>query len=64
MTIVFDGCSSFEHFARITCKKKNKHGDPIFLLQIFNFLYMAVNWAKFEKIWIVHPFQVNYLNLL
>lgn len=29
---------------------KNKQGDPIFLLQFFNVLYMAVNYcAKFEK---------------
>ena len=29
---------------------KNSQGDPIFLLQFFNVLYMAVNYcAKFEK---------------
>ena len=47
MTIFLDGCSSFGHFGRNL--QKNKRGDPIFLLQIFNLLYMAVNWAKFEK---------------
>ena len=41
---------------------KNKHGDPIFLLHFFNLLYMVINCAKFEKkIWVVHPFQGNYL---
>ena len=29
--------------------QNNKHVDPIFLLQNFNLLYMAVSWAKFEK---------------
>ena len=29
---------------------KNKHDDPIFLLQFFSFLYMAVNYCvKFKK---------------
>ena len=28
---------------------ENKPGDPIFLLQVLNVLYMAVIWAKFEK---------------
>ena len=47
----------FEHFA---CNKEkvvsimgtqgeNKHVDPIFLLQFSNVLYMADNFAKFEK---------------
>lgn len=41
---------------------KNSQGDPIFLLQFFNVLYMAVNYcAKFEKIWIADHFQGNYL---
>ena len=41
---------------------KNKHGNPIFLWQLFNVLHMTVNCGKFEKkIWIVHPFQENYL---
>ena len=41
---------------------ENKHGDPIFLLQFLNVLYMADNCAKFEKkIWVVHPFQGNHL---
>ena len=28
---------------------ENKHVDPIFLLQFSNVLYMADNFAKFEK---------------
>ena len=41
---------------------KNSQGDPIFLLQFFNVLYMGVNYcAKFEKIWIADHFQGNYL---
>ena len=62
MTIFFDGCSSFGHFARNL--EKNSTVIPIFLLQIFNLLYMAVNWAKFEKNWIVHPFEASYHYLL
>ena len=43
---------------------ENNHGDPIFLLQFLNVLYnnMADICAKFEKNWIVHHFQGNYLN--
>ena len=62
MTIFFDGCSSFGHL--VGNLQKNKHVDPIFLLQNFNLLFMAVNWAKFEKNWIVHPFEASYLYLL
>ena len=40
---------------------KNKHSDPILLLQFMNVLYMVDIFVKFEKIWIVHPFQGNYL---
>ena len=57
---IFDGCLSFEHFARhqgetlrITrthpAGAKNMHGDPIFLLQFLNVLYMAGICVKFEK---------------
>ena len=28
---------------------KNRHGDPIFLLQCLNVLYMTGIWYKFEK---------------
>ena len=70
---IFDGCLSFEHFARhqgetlrITrthpAGAKNMHGDPIFLLQFLNVLYMAGICVKFKKkIWIVHHFQVTYI---
>lgn len=57
MTIFFDGCSSLVGNLQ---KKQAKHVDPISLLQNFNLLYMAVNWAKFEKNWIVHPFEASY----
>ena len=30
-------------------EEENKYGDPIFLLQFFTVLYMAVNGAKFAK---------------
>ena len=63
MTIFFDGCSSFGYLVG-NLQKKNKHVDPISLLQNFNLLYMAVNWAKFEKNWIVHPFEASYHYLL
>ena len=54
MIIIFHGCSiPASNISRATCQKrlegKKKHTDPIFLRQIFNVLYMAVNWAKFEK---------------
>ena len=31
-------------------QRENKHGDPIFLLHIFNVLCMSINCAKSEKI--------------
>ena len=30
-------------------QRENKHEDPIFLLQFFNVLCMAVNGEKFQK---------------
>ena len=48
--------------AQLGEKLHNNHGhDLIFLLKFLNVLYMAVNW---KKIWIVHPFQGNYLREL
>lgn len=38
---------------------ENKDGDPTFLLQDLNVLYMAVNIVKsLKQIWIVNPFQL------
>lgn len=40
---------------------ENKDGDPTFLLQDLNVLYMAVNIhivKSLKQIWIVHPFQL------
>ena len=52
---IFDGCLSFEHFARnyektlriTNAQGENKYGDPTSLLQFFE--YMADICAKFEN---------------
>ena len=31
------------------CLRVNKHGDPVFLLHIFNVHIMNVDYAKFQK---------------
>ena len=57
-----------EKTLRITgTQGENKHayGDPIFLLQFLNVLYVSdicAN-ASLKKIWIVHHFQGKYLNV-
>ena len=67
---IFVGRSSFRIWSAIRKKHselrahraKNKHGDHIFLLQVFYVLYMADNSVPtLKKICIVHPIQGNYL---
>lgn len=54
--------SNWEKTLRITgTKGENKHGDPTFFMATFIALYMTVNRTKFEKMWILHHFQGNYL---
>ena len=53
----FVGFSSFKHFVHnkektlriMGTQGKNKHGDPILLLQFMNVLYMVDICVKFEK---------------
>ena len=41
---------------------KNKHGDPNFLMQFLNVLYIADKCAKLEKNLDCTSFQGNYFN--
>ena len=46
-------------------ENKHAYGDPIFLWQFLNVLYVSdicAN-ASLKKIWIVHHFQGKYLNV-
>ena len=67
-----DGCKRLEMFWKRFRKQlgentknywheENKHGDPTFFMATFIALYMTVNCVKFEKMWILHHFQGNYL---
>ena len=67
---IFVGRSSFriwsatrkKHSELRAHRAKNKHGDHIFLLQVFNVFYMADNSVpNLKKICIVHPIQENCL---
>ena len=53
-----------EKTVRITgTQGENNHGDPIFLLQFLNVLYIWLIFVpSLKKNWIVHHFQGNYLN--
>ena len=62
MTILFDGCSSFGHFARNLQKTTTVTPSSYCNFSIY-YTWLSIG-PSLKKIWIVHPFEVNYLQLL
>lgn len=64
--IIFESCSSFKHFVcnlgKWGWRVKTGTLTPSFTEQILNDLQLSI-WQSLKEIWMVCPFQGNYLNV-